>query len=338
MNNISAEADRHWVDQSPSQDVEVSVTVQTYNRSRLLVDCLSSLVDQQLAEARPRYEIIVVDNNSTDDTRRVVEHIQDISNSVPVHYVFEKQQGLSHARNTAVAHARGKYVAFLDDDGVAEPDWLMELWRSICFAQGIVCAYGHTLPRWEVGPPAWLDSRFGLYVGFNDLESISRWRKDTILGGGGNAIYLREAILTAGGFPIDLGRSGEYLLAGEELELGTKLLAAGGKSCYAPNAIMHHWIPVDRMSLEYMKRRGFGAGQSLCIIRLKNYGLLKAAFYLIGYVLNFILLALSVWIGSKSPTGRDSKINYLQCRKAFVRGYFKQMLAGTVSKLFPSKT
>lgn len=223
MKNISAIADHHWVDQSPSQGVEVSVTVQTYNRSRLLVDCLSSLMNQKLEEGLPRYEIIVVDNNSIDDTWRTVKHIQDISNTVPLHYVFEKQQGLSHARNTSVVNARGKFVAFLDDDGIAESNWLLELWRAIRSAPDLVCAYGQTLPRWEVEPPAWLDTRFGLYVGFYDLESISRRPKDTILGGGGNAIYLREAVLTAGGFPIDLGRSGESLLAGEEIELGTKL-------------------------------------------------------------------------------------------------------------------
>jgi glycosyltransferase involved in cell wall biosynthesis len=280
-------------------------------------------MNQKLEEGRPRYEIIVVDNNSTDDTWRTVDHIQGISSTVPLHYVFEKQQGLSHARNTSVVNAQGKFVAFLDDDGVAESNWLLELWRAIRSAPDIVCAYGQTLPRWEVEPPGWLDSRFGLYVGFYDLKSISRRRKDAVLGGGGNAIYLREAVLTAGGFPIDLGRSGESLLAGEEIELGTKLLAAGGKSCYAPKATMHHWIPTDRMSLEYMKRRGFGVGQSMSIIRIRNEGFLAAAAYVPWISLR--LLQTGVLALLDIPSRRQSHRHFMACMAALLLGYIRSL-------------
>lgn len=308
------------------ETLDISVTVQTYNRSSYLHECLLSLIGQKREENLPTFEIIVVDNKSNDNTPQVVKHIQQISTVIDVKYIYEPQQGLSYARNSAIAHSRGKYVAFIDDDGVAKPNWLLELWKAIKDNPKIGCVGGRTLPRWEVAPPNWLDSSFGLYVGFSDLGDTPRFLKGTKMPGGGNIIYRKEALLEVGDFKPGLGRAGDSLMAGEEVDLLLRLQAAGVRILYTPQAVIHHNIPAERMSLEYMRRRGYGVGESLAIIRCRNGGLLCAAIYVPLYYANLCKLILNMLVASRNEL-HDREATYWVCRKEMVRGYTKHVIS-----------
>jgi glucosyl-dolichyl phosphate glucuronosyltransferase len=146
-------------DRTPSavSPPDVSVVVSTYNRSSILLPALQSIVGQEAGGVG--YELIVVDNNSTDGTRELVEEFIAGCGFPHVRYVFEGRQGLSHGRNAGIAAARAPIVAFTDDDVRVPPDWVASI--AAAFRAWPEAGYvgGKVLPLWEAEPPAWLRSR-----------------------------------------------------------------------------------------------------------------------------------------------------------------------------------
>src|SRR5690349_13182463 len=134
------------------REVEISVVVGTYNRSKLLAAALDSLLDQSGA---PPHEIIIVDNNSNDSTRELVQSriAEGPSN---LRYLFEPKQGTSHARNTGILNARGSIIAFTDDDVRVASDWVANLKREFDAHPEAEFLGGRILPRWKTAPPDWL--------------------------------------------------------------------------------------------------------------------------------------------------------------------------------------
>src|SRR5215216_2688114 len=127
---------------------DISVIISTYNRC----DMLSSAIEKLLAQERERvaYEIIIVDNNSTDRTREVVESFIARGHS-NLRYVFEPRQGVSHARNRGIAHAAAPIIAFADDDVVVSLDWVATIKRAFDEHTSVDCIGGRVLPEWSEG-------------------------------------------------------------------------------------------------------------------------------------------------------------------------------------------
>jgi glycosyltransferase involved in cell wall biosynthesis len=134
------------------ESYDVSVVVPTFNRRQLLQRTLESLLQQQSGSVR--YEVLVVDNNSTDDTRAVVDALTRRWRGV--RYLFEPRCGVSHARNTGIAAARAPIIAFIDDDVEADPVWIATIKRVFDDHPGIDCVGGRIDARWAAPPPAWL--------------------------------------------------------------------------------------------------------------------------------------------------------------------------------------
>ena len=132
---------------------DISVVVPTHNRRQLLANTLESLIGQRAPSVR--YEVLVVDNNSSDDTRDVVETF--MQRWTAVRYLFEPRPGVSHARNTGIAAARAPIVAFIDDDVEADPTWVMTIKRAFDDHPDIDCVGGKIEGRWAEQPPAWLN-------------------------------------------------------------------------------------------------------------------------------------------------------------------------------------
>ena len=132
--------------------VEVSVVIPTYNRSALLRDAVGSVLAQ---DAQTSFEIVIVDNNSPDDTESVA-HGLIAAHSGKVHYVRESQQGNAHARNRGVQTARGEIIAFIDDDVAVESDWLTTLTNALASRPEMSFVGGRVLPQWSGPPPSWL--------------------------------------------------------------------------------------------------------------------------------------------------------------------------------------
>lgn len=228
----------------------------------MLATALDSVVLQEIPESIS-WEILVVDNNSTDETAEVVENFcQRFPNRI--RYVFEKRQGLSYARNTGIRHARGEILAFTDDDVVVERNWLNTLTSPLSTGQWIGTG-GKVVRSWNCPQPNWLAingkyEKMAFPVVLFDLGTERREIDDFAIGA--NMAYRRQAFLKYGDFRTDLGRSGDNLLSLEDSEFARRLRAAGERLLYEPSAIVHHPVPQNRLSKDYFLRWWFAFGRS----------------------------------------------------------------------------
>lgn len=253
------------LDNSCSGDkVRISVVVCTHNNSDLLAKALASLSRQRLDKRL--YEVIVVDNNSNDQTRQIVESYPEFR------YVFEDKLGLSHARNTGIDKARGDIVAFIDDDAEAEPDWVAALLRVYDTVPDAWAAGGRVLPIWDGQRPEWLSDEFVPALSIRDYGVDTRpldWPNEGMIGT--NCSFRREVFSTFGNFDIKLGRVGPILFSFEEADLQRRLTEAGHQ-IYHTNAVVFHHVPPSRMNRKYFSKRALGNTVSKIFMDLRDTG------------------------------------------------------------------
>ena len=147
----------------------VSVVLSTYNRRRSLEHAIAALLRQAAA---PPYEILVVDNRSTDGTADLVSRLVRDSAGGRLSYLYEPRQGLSHARNAGIAGARAPVIAFTDDDVVVREDWVASIARAMDAYPQAEYAGGRVLPRWTSPPPRWLTRAHWSPLALQDLSLI----------------------------------------------------------------------------------------------------------------------------------------------------------------------
>ncbi len=230
--------------------IQASVIVCTYNRAESLRHTLNALAAQQLPST-VEWELIVVDNNSSDQTREVVLAAQ--AQFATLHYLHEPRQGLSFARNCGIAAARGEVLLFTDDDVRPEPDWIATVLAALEREQAEACG-GYIAPDWEVAPPAWLTERF---YGFLAIKTeTAACRIDTLdrLPFGANMAFRRQLFDRFGRFDTERGRKGNQLASGEDGELFARLIRAGIKVIHVPEARVHHRIEAFRVEKRYFRR------------------------------------------------------------------------------------
>lgn len=244
-------------------EVDVSVVIATFNRARDLNDTLQSL--SELRSARS-WEVIVVDNNSTDDTRRVVE--ARVSRfPVPLQYAFESQPGRSPALNAGIARAKGSIVMTTDDDVEVAAGWLD---CAVDALQRLDCDYvgGRVLPIWGTAPPHWMPQRGGKHwavVALLDYgpEPIEFGTRVPL---GVNMAFRRSAFERAGLLDPDTGRKAGTLLGQEVREWCIRARAAGVRGFYVPDMIVHHHIPAARLRKGYFRRWFYWRGISRALL------------------------------------------------------------------------
>ncbi|UCG17196.1 MAG: glycosyltransferase family 2 protein [Phycisphaerales bacterium] len=238
----------------------ISVVVCTYNRAGVLRRMLTAFFAQRDLDSTD-HELIIVDNNSSDDTRAVVEQF---NRSATLRYVFEQRQGLSCARNRAVAESRGEIVAFLDDDVIVDEHWLVKLQE--CFEAtnaDVVGGRGYLL--FEQEPPNWFGPFFRSFLSEVDHGPTRKVIPDGRGLFGLNLAFRRRALQAAGPFDENLGRKGSGTLGGEETEIVTGIAASGGLIIYDPDAAVGHIIDSDRVEWDRIKRLAIGMGISLAL-------------------------------------------------------------------------
>lgn len=230
--------------------VDVSVIICTYNRSQSLAKTLASL-ERMTGLETIDWEAIVVDNNSKDDTRQVVGRFVAAPGS-RFRYVFEKEQGLSHARNRGIREASGAVIAFTDDDVILDPYWLANMYKEF-ENDGVACVGGKILPVWETPRPGWLRGELLNFLALQDLgeerillEHHRIW--------GANLGIRTSMFRKYGGFDTGLGRTEEKLYAGEETKFIRMLLERGETVLYSPYVLVHHCIPGFRMKKTYFRK------------------------------------------------------------------------------------
>ena len=246
---------------------DATVVIPTYNRAALLDETLESMRGLRLRAGRT-WNAIVVDNNSSDDTRAVVER-QTSDFPVPLRYLFEGRQGRSSALNAGLAAADGGVIAMTDDDVRVDEGWL----EAACAAlidnpdTSIGYAGGPVTPIWEADPPDWLDLTRGDLWGTIAIQDhgadpfvYDDKRKVPL---GANMAARRSLFDAIGGFRADLGRSSGKLVMGQEVpELLMRARAAGLRGLYVPAMRVRHHIPARRLDRGYFRRWWFGKGVS----------------------------------------------------------------------------
>ncbi len=238
-----------------------TVLICTRDRADLLAETLDSL--RLLADPGEPYEVVVVDNGSTDGTRAVVERAAAVS-PVDLRHVFEPRGGLSAARNTGVREARGEQIAFTDDDVLVDPGWLAALARVFA-RQPVDFLGGRVVPRWGAPRPQWLPGGrtrgeiWGAIALFDYGDEARALAKPL----GANMAFRRAPLVSAGGFREDLGRDKASLKGQEVPELLERLEVAGGRGgWYVPDAVVQHWIPPARLTKRYFRRWFYWKGIS----------------------------------------------------------------------------
>lgn len=242
-------------------DIQISAIICTHNRDNYLGAAIDSLLAQK---SNVNFEIVVVDNGSSDRTREVVEqrlyHPQ-------VKYIFEPTIGLSVARNTGAKTASADILAYLDDDAEASNQWLQVLHNAYQANPKLAIAGGKVTLIWppDTQPPKWLSSGLAANLGAYDLGDETLYiDKPGLTPRGLNYSIRRSFLEQIGGFDPQLGRVGKNLLSNEELQMTELALQIGWQVAYIPQALVAHNVAPERLKRSWFFNRGWWQGVSEC--------------------------------------------------------------------------
>ncbi len=238
----------------------ISVVVCTHNRALYLKKTIDSLKNQTLDH--DKFQVIVVDNNSVDSTKELVLSYCDDFN---IKYVFEQKIGLSYTRNTGLQNVDTEYVAYLDDDAVADENWL----------ENIICSFNTKKPKpsciggkvtaiWESEKPGWLDDQLICSLGIidwgEDAYQIESLEQNWLIGA--NIAFDVSVIRSLGGFAEGLDREGKNLLSNGDILIQKNFIDAGYVCMYDPNVRVSHHVPANRLDKSWFHKRYYWQGKS----------------------------------------------------------------------------
>ena len=258
----------------------ISVIIPTRNRCIFLRDALETILKQSLSPSD--FEIIVVDNYSTDKTHKVVEDLN--KGSGRIRYLFAPEPGLHIGRHLGAIEAKGEILTFTDDDIFADPRWLEAI--AECFQEPeIVLVGGKILPKWEGLAPEWINifqkkSEYGWHNGYLSLLDFGDHPSEVPAKyiWGCNFSIRKSVLFECGGFHPD-GMPGDLVRYRGDGETGLcrNIEQRGYKALYQPKALIYHRVPAERLTVEYFCSRAFnqGVSDSYSEIRINN-GILKS--------------------------------------------------------------
>jgi len=244
--------------------IDATVLICTYNRADLLAETLDSL-DRSRCDRSLRWDVVVVDNNSNDRTREVIQS-RIAAFPVALRYLFEPRQGKSIALNTGLAATDAAIIAFTDDDVRVDEGWLEAACRPMLDQSSIDYTGGPVLPIWEGEQPRWFDAeRPDLWgtlaiLDYGPEPFVFEGRRRIPIGA--NMAVRRSLIERIGGFDPGLGRVGESLMGQEQAEFFCRSRAVGARGLYVPAMSLHHHVPTSRLERGYFRRWWFWKGIS----------------------------------------------------------------------------
>lgn len=232
---------------------KISVVVPTYQGDALLLRFLKSIGTCSMPPSI--IDLVVVENGPKCDAEKICNKFKS---SLPIKYVYSKQPGLSNARNLGIANTEADIIIFFDNDMKFNNDSLVA-YDTVIQQYGVDCFYGGPVEAdYEREPPGWLQSYLPWSAKGHSLGTeIIEITKPLFLGG--NHAVSQKAFKEVGAYD-DMCATGDLGLIGEETRLQLRLLKAGYKGVYAPNAIVHHWVPENRCDIDWVIQRNFRAG------------------------------------------------------------------------------
>ena len=305
------------------RQADISVVVCTYNRATLLREALRSLFAQQVENLD--YEIIVVDNNSSDDTPASVESLQAES-PVPLRYFRESRQGNAYARNAGVEQAAASIIAFLDDDCIADKVWIATIKSAFDRDPQLDFVGGRVLPVWEGDPPSWL--------------STAHWAPLALLDYGTDALNINEqnprGLLTAniavrkevfeelGGFSPSLQRVKGGIGSMEDHEFLVRICRGGKQGLYLPELITWAGVDPERVTKEYHRRWHTGHGHFYAVLNDPEWE--RSRFQIAGvpsHLYKDTAKQAVAWC-SKLLSGKSDAAFESECRLRFFYGFIRE--------------
>jgi glycosyltransferase involved in cell wall biosynthesis len=238
----------------------LSIIICSYNRASYISDALTSLYNQ--SSELDNFEVIIVDNNSTDNTKEVYAAWRQANVNGQFNFISENQQGASFARNTGAAIAKGEWVCFMDDDAVATADYVKNIIKHIQDQPFIVGFGGRIIPKYIPAEPKWMSYYVSSLVGNFDYAPTACAFENGKYPLESNMIVKKSVYDQIGGFNVNLpGVVGTLRIGGEGKELFYKILALGHKIYYDPSICIHHVVEVKKLTSEYMYRVASGIGR-----------------------------------------------------------------------------
>ena len=286
--------------------MNISVILCTHNRSQSLAKALNSVAASLLPDS-VEWEVLVVDNNSNDQTRDVVE---DFTRRCPgrFRYTFEPQPGKSHALNTGIRESRGDVLAFMDDDVIVEPTWLQNLTASLHGSEW-AGAGGRILAEQNFCPPGWLalEGPYGLgsmlYAHFDLGDKACELDRAPY---GTNMAFQKKIFEKYGGFRTDMGPFPGSEIRNEDTELGRRLMAAGERLRYEPSAVVYHVVKENRVKKEFFLNfwRELGRSRVLEVGQGPSIVGIPRCYFSIPKTIGLTLLATLKWLLAFNPQRR----------------------------------
>lgn len=239
----------------------ITVIICTYNREKYIGQLLDSLAKNDYPESD--YEIVLVNNNSTDNTRLICERFAANHQNISFRYVEEHEQGLSAARNRGIKEAKGDIVIYVDDDALVDSDYIRTYAEHFSSFPETMAAGGPIEPLYETKEPSWMSpyTKALLTAWMNYGDKVREYPSGRFPGGG-NAAYRKSVFDKVGLFNTDLGRKGTALLASEEKDIFDKMRQLGMRVLYLPTPVLHHIIPQAKLEEPYFDRLTLQIGRS----------------------------------------------------------------------------
>jgi len=282
--------------------MDISIIVCTYNRCESLRKTLDNLKNLKVCRD-VSYEVIVVDNNSNDATKTIIEELIR-ENPFVFRYCFESRQGKSFALNRGISLAQGAIIAFTDDDVSVDSAWLVEIKQAFdryeCNGVG-----GKIVPVWNGAKPSWFeeDGPLSLYAAIVKLDLGDKVIELQSPAFGANMAFRRAVFDKYGLFREDLGPNPENLIRGEDSEFSWRVIQGGEKFMYVPNAVVYHPVERERAQKEYFQRWYFDYGRAM----VRKQRVPKTAICSTGiprYLIRMLLEQTLRWIFSFNPRQR----------------------------------
>jgi glycosyltransferase involved in cell wall biosynthesis len=235
---------------------EISVVVCTHNRAALLADCVDSLLNQTVD--KNRFEIIIVDNNSTDNTEETAKEL--VKNHNNIKYFKESIIGYSAPRNCGWKNASGDIIAYIDDDEIAAPDWLESIEKAFQIEEKPDIVGGICMLKYDADPPGWFIESMG-GTNKNRQKGILNQRKDCFLGCG-NIALKKEVLEKLNGFSNNFNTKDGFLMMGEDTDICHRAKNAGFKLFYDPEIKIYHRMNENNYNIEKRKLKAKRTGMT----------------------------------------------------------------------------
>lgn len=305
---------------------DISVIICTYNRCELLKKAVASLLAQQCGALR--YEILIVDNHSSDATRQVCEAFV-AQPEIAVRYLFEPQQGVSFARNTGIRQAKAPILAFCDDDVCVSRDWLAAIKRAFDEHPEIAGVGGKVVPLWQEQAPAWLTRQHWMPLALQDYgeEALRIDGENRLCLITANLALRRQVFERTGLFSPTLQRVKNGIGSMEDHELHVRLWEAGYQELYRPEIVVGAVVQAERLTREYHRRWHKGHGYFYALMRDAEFERSAARWFDVpAHLYKSAFLDLLQW-GKNRLLQNHQEAFACEVRLAFFFGFLEQRLA-----------